>query len=160
MLIDPVIINPFNRIPGQRSAFCGSQILHRMKRKTGKIRNGTAFSPISLYPSLCAKRMRAVCHYRHSSNGFLNLILRMKQSSFPLHDIKDPGIIAQHSSHIYRNNCFRPFCNGFFQSIVIHLKTVFCHIYKHELRSDMADWACRCRICIGRSDNLISFAYF
>ena len=147
-MVDPGIFYPFYLFPGQCPSFRSRQILHRVKRKTSKICDCPAHLPTSPYQLLRTERMRAVCNYRHPSNRLLQSVSRMKHCLLLFYNFKNPLIITRNTSQINRD--YRLCLSGdrVFQGIIIHLITVFRHIYQYELRSNMADRTCRCRICI------------
>ena len=125
-----------------------------MKRECGKVGNGSHFFAVPF----CTKGVCGVSADGHSAQGMLDVVGRLVDRAFVLHDLHEAVIFAWNTSQVHRNDGFGIRCDGCLEGIIIHFEAVGLYINKDEFGTHVAYDGGRSRVCVCRYDNFIAFA--
>ncbi len=82
----------------------------------------------------------------------------LEDGAMAFDDVEQAVVVAGDARQIDGNDGLRPFIDGGFNLVVVHLQTVLLAVDEHQFRTDMADDGGRRRVGIGGHDDFVARA--
>ena len=138
--------------PGDGTAFCRGEVLHRMEAERGKVGNLAC----ALSVAHAAKGMRSVGDHGDAADGLLAGVCGRENASEGVDGVEQRIVVAHDAGQIDGDDGLRVRGDKLLQLSVIHLVAAGRHIAQHGRRTHMADGRAAGGVGIGARDHLVA----
>ena len=154
LVVKLFVVDTFPAAPGQRTTFCRGEILHGVETERSEVGHRTNLLAV---PSR-TEGMGSISTYDDTIESLLNVIAWTEEMLLALHNPENLVVVAGNAGQVNGNYYFGALGNDIGQLVVVHFVGTRLGVNQHQPGTHMTNHACRSRVGIGRSDDLVAFS--